>query len=181
MLFNSLVFPLFFVVVLGGFCLVPQRLRPLLLFLASCFFYAWWRVDYLALLLGTSLLDWGVGLGLGRLGGRTAARRALLLTSLSANLGVLFAFKYYAFASASVAGVGAWLGVPLRLPLLEVLLPVGISFYTFQSMTYTIDVFRGQLAPERDVVRFLAYISFFPQLVAGPIERPGGSCRSSAP
>src|SRR6185369_5519634 len=102
---------------------------------------------------------------------RPAVRRAILAVSLSCNLGILFAFKYTNFVLGELHDALALLGVHAPLPVVDWILPIGISFYTFQSMSYTIDVYRGHLAPLRSLSRFLFYVSFFPQLVAGPIMR----------
>jgi D-alanyl-lipoteichoic acid acyltransferase DltB (MBOAT superfamily) len=172
MLFNSAVFLQFFAAFLLLYGLVREHLhlRNALIVAASYVFYGWWDVRFLGLLVATSFVDYGVGLGLGvlRAPGR---RRALLAGSIVVNLIVLGFFKYYDFFVTSCVELGARLGVTLDARPLGVILPVGISFYTFQSMSYALDVYRGVLAPTRNLVNFLAYVAFFPQLVAGPIER----------
>ena len=171
MYFNSAVFFWF----LGAFLLLHFLLRGSLagrnwlIVGASYFFYGWWDWRFLSLLLLSSLVDFFVGQALAA--GKPENRRRWLGLSLGVNLGVLGFFKYFDFFSESVAGGLEALGFEASLPLLGVVLPVGISFYTFQSLGYTIDVYRGRLRPTRDLGAFLAYISFFPQLVAGPIER----------
>src|SRR6185295_9534046 len=124
----------------------------------------------LSLLLLTAGMDYGVALALGRTQG-PHGRRALVLVSIAANLGVLAAFKYFGFFIDSFSAVWRALGFSLEPIALQIVLPVGISFYTFQALSYTIDVYRGRMAPVRDPVQYLCFISFFPQLVAGPIER----------
>ncbi|MEM1042583.1 MAG: MBOAT family O-acyltransferase [Bacteroidota bacterium] len=168
MLFNSLAFLLFFPLVVGGYFLWPPRHRWMLLLAASYFFYGWWRVDYLALILFSTLVDYVAALAMGRRETR-AGRRPFLLLSLASNLGLLFSFKYLGFFT-STADALARLGGG-SFPVVELLLPVGISFYTFQTLAYTIDVYRGRQEPERHLGIFALYVSFFPQLVAGPIER----------
>ena len=172
MLFNSLAFAVFFPLVVAVYFLTPARARWALLLAASYVFYAWWKAEYALLLLFSTLVDYAVA----RVLGRTSApgtRRALLGLSLAANLGLLFGFKYFNFFSASLGTLAGGLGMAYQPFFVDVLLPVGISFYTFQTLSYTIDVYRGVQQPERHFGRFALYVSFFPQLVAGPIERPG--------
>jgi D-alanyl-lipoteichoic acid acyltransferase DltB (MBOAT superfamily) len=170
LLFNSFGYVVFLACVCGLYALVPVRARWLLLLGASYYFYMSWRVEYVVLILGSTIIDYvaarriAANPGLGE-------RRAMLALSIVANLGLLFSFKYYGFFSSQANELLRWASVPHELPSLAVLLPVGISFYTFQSMSYTIDVYRGVREPERHFGRFALYVSFFPQLVAGPIER----------
>ncbi|MGH0028280.1 MAG: MBOAT family O-acyltransferase [Myxococcota bacterium] len=164
MLFNSIEFVLFFPLVVLAYCAMPPRGRAGLLLLASYVFYGWWKIEYVGLILASTALDYGVGRALER-GGSPARRRALLLASLAGNLGLLGAFKYLGLFTSLLVDLG------LADRVVALLLPVGISFYTFQSLAYTIDVYRGRLPAERDPVRFALYVAFFPQLVAGPIER----------
>ena len=142
-----------------------------LIVLASYAFYAWWDWRFLALLAGTSLLCWGCGLAVERWR-ESAPQRALFFNALNIviNLGVLALFKYYDFFAQSFAD--AFLGGNASGILLHLALPVGISFYTFKALAYTIEIRRGTIPAERDPLPVLAYISFFPQLLAGPIERP---------
>ena len=172
MLFNSLQFAVFLpvVVVLAWGVRRSPRLRVLLLLAASYYFYMSWNWRYAGLLLFSTWVDYVVGLRLPR-ATSTAARRSLLWVSITANLGVLFFFKYFDFAWRGISeGLGA-LGVGVPVVSYGFLLPVGISFYTFQSLSYTIDVYRGELEPTRSFARFALFVSFFPQLVAGPIVR----------
>ena len=138
---------------------------------ASLLFYAWHIPAYLGVLLGSSTIDYVAALALVRHPAGSPARRRWLVASLVSNLGLLAVFKYAAFAAHTAEAVAAAGGLDLRLPELGLILPMGISFYTFQTLSYTIDVYRGTLAPIRHYGRFLLYISFFPQLVAGPIVR----------
>ena len=167
MLFNSLDFFLCLPLVLGLYFALPHAGKRYLLIAASLGFYMVWSVPYVGLLLLSAVVDYLVAR---RLDGepRLGVRRLLLAASLSVNLGLLGFFKYYNFFLDSLAEVGARPGF---LPYAEVLLPLGISFYTFQTMSYTIDVYRGQLRAERSFPKLLLYVSFFPQLVAGPIVR----------
>ena len=171
MLFNSFAFLLFFPIVIGGHFLLPQRGRWAWLLTASYVFYAWWEPAYTLLIMASTLVDWTLAL---RMPSTSASRkRVLLATSLVVNLGLLVSFKYYTLINTTFTGLMASWGVDLTLPESNLLLPVGISFYTFQTLSYTIDVYRGQIEPERHLGRFALYVSFWPQLVAGPIERAG--------
>ena len=160
--------------VLVAYYALPERRRNLLLLAASLYFYAAWDWRFLPLLLFTIVVDYGVALELERLDRAEASkqRRQLVLgLSIAANLLVLGFFKYFNFFADSLQHLLAGLGWPIQPTLLEILLPVGISFYTFQSMSYTIDVYRGELAPTHDFLDFALFISLFPHLVAGPIMR----------
>jgi D-alanyl-lipoteichoic acid acyltransferase DltB (MBOAT superfamily) len=173
MLFNSADYALFLPLVLLVYILLRRaglRAQNAWLLVASYVFYGWWDWRFLGLLFGTTLNDYLVGLGLER-AERQARRRALILLSIGVNLGVLGFFKYYNFFVASFIDAFARIGVTLSAPTLKVILPVGISFYTFQALTYTIAVYRREMRAVRDPVGFFAYVAFFPQLVAGPIER----------
>jgi alginate O-acetyltransferase complex protein AlgI len=166
MLFDSFQFAVFFPVVCALFWTLPQRFRWLLLLLASYYFYMAWRPAYALVLVVITAIDFCVGISLVR-ATEPKARRAILLASLTANLGILFAFKYYDFAAHSLNSLTA----TAVLPVMGLVLPIGLSFHTFQSMAYTIDVYRRKVEPERDWGTFATFIVFFPQLVAGPIER----------
>ncbi len=146
--------------------------RTYLLLAASYVFYMWWRVDYALLLLLSTTVDYFAGLLIGRTS-RRGVRRLALGSSLVVNLGLLVAFKYWDFFAGELVSLGRLMDPAFEIPVLDAVLPLGISFFTFQTMSYTIEVFRGKVAPERSPVRFALYVSFFPQLVAGPIERPG--------
>ncbi len=170
MLFNSIEFAVFLPIVVGIYYSLEKRLQNLFLVAAGFFFYGWWDWQFCGLLAFSILLDYNCALGLRRDPGRAKSYLAL---SLAGNLGVLGLFKYFDFFAASFAGLLSSLGVSADPPLLDVILPVGISFYTFQTLAYTIDVYRGKIEPSRDLTVVALYVSFFPQLVAGPIERPG--------
>ncbi|MBI4327792.1 MAG: MBOAT family protein [Chloroflexi bacterium] len=172
MLFNSNDFLLFFGTFLLAYYLARRHLaaRNLLIVIASYIFYGWWDYRFVGLLLFTSVLDFAVALGLDRFR-KPSGRRALLAGSMVANLSVLFLFKYFDFFQGSLATLLAHFGHETHWRALHWVLPVGISFYTFQSMSYVIDVYRRRTPASADPVAFLAYVSFFPQLVAGPIER----------
>jgi D-alanyl-lipoteichoic acid acyltransferase DltB (MBOAT superfamily) len=173
MLFNSLAYLVFFPAVTLLYFLLPHRWRPVHLLLASCFFYAAFVPAYLLVLGFTILTDYAAGLLIAPARGRR--RTAWLALSLVANVGVLAVFKYYNFFAGNVNDLlHALVGRPPALPLLDVLLPIGLSFHTFQAMSYTIEVYRGRQPAERHLGIYALYVMFFPQLVAGPIERPQG-------
>ncbi len=171
MLFNSLDFLVFFALVYGLFLVLPRRLRNWMLLAASWFFYGYWSVRFLALLVATTTLDWLIGLALDD--PRRSHRRLYLGLSVAVNLGLLATMKYLDFFAGELNQALALLGLHLTLPTLQWVLPVGVSFYVFQSLGYTIDVYRGNLRATRDFSLFALFVSFFPQLVAGPIERAG--------
>jgi D-alanyl-lipoteichoic acid acyltransferase DltB (MBOAT superfamily) len=173
MLFNSVEFALFLPLVFGLFWLaerIHHRHGNALLLAASLFFYGWWDWRYLSVVFFSGALDYVAALRISASSG-PARRKAWLALSLVGNLGSLGFFKYYDFFITAFADGFTLLGIPFEARTLGIVLPVGISFYTFQSLSYTIDVYRGQLRAERDPVAFGAYLMFFPQLVAGPIER----------
>lgn len=173
MLFNSIDFALFLPLVFGLYWFVfnkDLRRQNALLLVASYVFYGWWDWRFLGLILASSLLDFAIGLGLAR-EDSVIRRRMLLLMSLSLNLGLLGFFKYFNFFADSLASAFTLFGLHVAPDRLNVILPVGISFYTFQTLSYSIDVYRRQIVPTRDLLSFLVFVSFFPQLVAGPIER----------
>ena len=181
MIFNELAYLIFLPSVVALHFLMPHRWRWALLLGASYFFYMWWNPLYAVLILTATLVAYCAGIGMDRSsrqaeraegGGRTGRARWLVF-SLVCNLGLLFAFKYFNFFARSTNAVLGWLEQPYALPSLDVLLPIGISFYTFQTLSYTIEVYRGRQTPERHFGIFALYVSFFPQLVAGPIERAG--------
>ena len=171
MYFNSTVFLGFLIAFLLVYSLCRHSLvlRNRMIVLASYFFYGWWDWRFTGLLLLSSLVDFYAGSAMGNASPK--GKRRLLGVSLAVNLGALGCFKYYNFFIENVHQGLRILEFEPNLPVLQVILPVGISFYTFQSLSYTIDVYRDRLRPQRDLTAFLAYVSFFPQLVAGPIER----------
>ena len=172
MLFNTLAFALFFVVVFSVDRVVVSwgRLRVGWLLAASYLFYASWSPWFLLLLLASTLLDYQVGAALGRVEA-PRSRRALLWASIVGNLGLLAIFKYGNFILDNVEVVLAATGSPTGLPRVPAELPVGISFYTFQTLSYTIERYRRRIEPARSLPEFALYVAFFPQLVAGPIVR----------
>ena len=172
MIFSEPRFLLFFVLVFGAHWLLrSNQLRKYLLLAASLYFYGCWDVRFLALIVGCATVDYLVGIGLGRAHARGSDGKGWIYLSLAYNLGTLGFFKYFNFFAASGATFLGWLGLPVSEVTLSIVLPVGISFFTFQAMSYTIDVYRRQLEPVRSYSDFLLFVTFFPQLVAGPIVR----------
>lgn len=170
MLFNSLAFVVFLIPVLALYAILPHRKQNLMLLAASYIFYGAWDYRFLSLLIASTVADYFIGL---RLGTETDQRRRkqLLLTSIGINLSMLGFFKYFGFFTQSMADLAGMFGVELSPVTLNIVLPVGISFYTFQTLSYTFDIYRRQLEPERRFTDFALFVAFFPQLVAGPIER----------
>ena len=170
LLFNSFEFLIFFPTVVTIYFLLPHRWRWLFLLGASYYFYMSWKLEYIFLIILSTIVDYVVGIQLGKTS-EPLRRKLYLALSLTVNLGVLFTFKYFNFFRDSLNEVFNYVDAPYSVPYLDVLLPVGISFYTFQTLSYTIDVYRGKKEPERHFGIFALYVAFFPQLVAGPIER----------
>ena len=166
MLFNSLEFLFFFIFVTGIFFSLPHKYRWFHLLLASCYFYMAFIPAYILILAGTIIIDYCAGILIENAG--TQKRKLYLLLSIVANIGVLAVFKYYNFFIENInAATGSF-----QLPLLKILLPIGLSFHTFQALSYTIEVYRGNQKAERHFGIYALYVMFYPQLVAGPIERP---------
>lgn len=191
MLFNSFDYIVFLILVFVAYWLLEPGTNPLagrlvgrnptllgglrttritLLLVASYLFYMSWNSVFILLIIGSTLVDYLAGLALGRTE-REGARKAVVCVSLLANLGLLGLFKYADFGLLASAQIAGLFGISWDPPLLHLLLPVGISFYTFQTLSYTIDVYRRRLPPHRNILQFATYVAFFPQLVAGPIVR----------
>ena len=173
MLFNSFDFAIFLPIVFGIYWFVLKqdiRAQNLLIIAASYVFYGWWDWRFLGLIFISTLVDYAVGLHLSKQA-KPTTRNLLLWTSVAVNLGILGFFKYYNFFLDNFTTVFSFLGQEIPSSSLEIILPVGISFYTFQTLSYTIDIYRQKLSPTRDFISFAAFVGFFPQLVAGPIER----------
>ena len=170
--FTSMVFVYFLFIFLFAFLLVPKRYSYLLFLAGSYIFYGWWDWRFLGLLMFTSVTGYLVAMGI-TASERTDVRRTVLTAGLAVNLGVLGSFKYADFFALSLFAALSAIGVQVSIATLNLILPVGISFYTFQTMGYTIDVFRGTIQAERNFLRVAAFVSFFPLLLAGPIERGG--------
>lgn len=173
MLFNSLDFALFLPIIFLLYWFVfnkSLKLQNLLLVCASYFFYGWWDWRFLSLILFSTIVDYFVGLHLSKQ--RNQIKRRLLLNiSILVNLGLLGVFKYYNFFLDNFVEAFSFFGGSINADSLNVIIPVGISFYTFQTLSYTIDVYKEKIDHQKDFIAFMAFVSFFPQLVAGPIER----------
>lgn len=179
MIFNSVDYLLFFPVVVLFYFILPQKLRGIWLLAASYFFYMNWNARYALLLFGATLITYVCGLALEKLrsAGCTAAMRPVLFAGAALNLGMLFIFKYANFFLDNLQRVSAAFGQDAGRAHFDIVLPVGISFYIFQAMGYTIDVYRGKIRAEKNFLKYALFVSFFPQLVAGPIERSGNLLR----
>ncbi|MFC1734093.1 MBOAT family O-acyltransferase [candidate division KSB1 bacterium] len=173
MLFNTIDFAIFLPIVFILYWFVTPKhlkLQNFLIVVASYTFYGWWDWRFLSLIIFSTIIDYVVGLGLKRQENK-AKRTFLLLTSILVNLGFLGFFKYYNFFLDNFISAFSFFGTEINANSLNIILPVGISFYTFQTLSYTIDVYKRKNEPTKDFIAFAAFVSFFPQLVAGPIER----------
>ncbi len=171
MLFNSLEFLIFYPLVAIAYFHVQKRDRWMVLLGASYYFYMRWQMIYILLIIGSTLLDFNVAIAIEK-ANTLIRRKRLLFLSLGGNLGLLFFFKYYNFFADSINAATGLVGALPQLPPNSLLLPVGISFYTFQTLSYTIEVYLRRQKAETNIGTFAIYVAFFPQLVAGPIERP---------
>ncbi len=170
MIFNSIEFVLFLPIVIILYYLTPAKFRWILLLSASYYFYMSWKVEYIFLIIFSTLVDYFSGILMERQQSRKK-RLPFLILSLVTNLGLLFFFKYYNFGVENLNLLFDKIGISKDIPFMDFLLPVGISFYTFQTLSYSIDVYFGRQKAEKHLGYFALYVSFFPQLVAGPIER----------
>ena len=172
MIFNSLDFAIFLPIVFIIYWLFKNqfKVQNFIIVIASYVFYGWWDWRFLSLILFSSIVDYLVGLKLKK-EGKSINRKLLLWTSIIINLGFLGFFKYYNFFLDNFVSAFSFFGNEITVNSLNIILPVGISFYTFQTLSYTIDVYKRKLEPTKDFIAFSAFVSFFPQLVAGPIER----------
>ncbi len=173
MLFNSIDFAIFLPIVFILYWFVTNKnlkLQNFLIVIASYFFYGWWDWRFLSCIIFSTLVDYSVGLRL-KTENKNSKRKILLWTSILVNLGLLGFFKYFNFFLANFKTAFSFFGHDIKGNSLNIILPVGISFYTFQTLSYSIDVYRRKMEPTKDFIAFAAFVSFFPQLVAGPIER----------
>jgi D-alanyl-lipoteichoic acid acyltransferase DltB (MBOAT superfamily) len=170
MLFNSFTFLIFFPVVVTIYFVLPHRFRWGWLLAASCYFYMAFIPVYILILFFTIAIDYAAGILIENAEGKK--RKLWLITSIIANVGVLAVFKYFNFLSANANAIAEVFHWPYDFPILSIILPIGLSFHTFQAMSYTIEVYRGHQPAERHLGIYALYVMFFPQLVAGPIERP---------
>lgn len=177
MLFNSVDFLIFFPLVTLIYFIIPHKIRYLWLLVCSYYFYMCWNAQYALLLFASTFITWASGLGIAHAAKKEAddptrqRSKGIVAISLILNLSLLFFFKYANFTIDNLNAVFSKIGITFQLPTLDLLLPVGISFYIFQALSYTIDVYRGDVPVERNLLRYMLFVSFFPQLVAGPIER----------
>jgi len=170
MLFNSVDFLVFLPVVLLVYYVLSTRAQNVWLLVASYIFYGWWDWRFLGLILISTVVDYWVGRQIAS-SRDTRTKRRFLTVSVLTNLGILGVFKYYGFFVQSFVGLLEAIGVQAHVTTLQIVLPVGISFYTFQTMSYSFDIYRGRIGPTRNFLNFALFVAYFPQLVAGPIER----------
>lgn len=170
MLFNSIQFLFFFVIVMAMYFAFPYRFRWVLLLAASYYFYMTTKPGFIVFILLSTFITYYAGIQMGKKESKSERKKFLLL-GLLFNLGLLFLLKYYNFFGDSMNGLFTRLQIGYKIPALHLLLPIGISFYTFKSLSYSIDVYRGEQPPEKHLGHFALYVAFFPQLLAGPIER----------
>lgn len=170
MLFNSIEYFFFLPLVCLFYFLLPIKGRWVFLLVSSYFFYGYWKPEYLILIIFSTIIDYFAAFKIEH-SKNNFWRKTWLIISLSSNLGLLFTFKYFNFFNTVLADIFNLFNHTYTPPIVELLLPVGISFYTFQTLSYTIDVYKGELKAEPNFIKFALFVSFFPQLVAGPIER----------
>lgn len=170
MLFNSMAYAIFLPIVFLLYWGLPHKYRWVLLLVASYYFYMSWNPKYVILIIFTTIISYFCGLLIYKAETK-AKKKIFLMCSLCSSLGILFFFKYFNFAMESVSKVMSVFAITPNPVTVKLLLPVGISFYTFQTLAYVIDVYRGDIEPEKHLGIYATFISFFPQLVAGPIER----------
>jgi alginate O-acetyltransferase complex protein AlgI len=168
-IFNSLTYFVLLFVVVFLYWILPYRARLLLIFSSSLIFYGFWKVEFVPIMLLSVVVDYLVSIRMPE--SNQKVKKRLLLTSLAVNLGLLFYFKYLIFFSETAIGLANIFGVEIDPLVMKIILPLGISFYTFQTISYTVDVYRGVIKPEKDFVLYGCYVTFFPQLVAGPVLR----------
>lgn len=171
MLFNSLQFLVFFCIVTAAYFALPNKGRWPMLLIASCYFYMVLVPSYILILFVLILVDYGAGIYIERSEGKK--RKLILVLSLIANIGMLAFFKYFNFIDDNLATLFHTFGWAYPSHNLSIILPIGLSFHTFQSMSYTIEVYRGHQKAEYHLGIYALYVLFYPQMVAGPIERPG--------
>lgn len=171
MLFNSFAFAVFFVVVTVIYFLLAHKYRYIWLLVASCFFYMYFKPEFILILALTIVIDYYAGILIEQEKDKKKKKRYLMM-SLFANIGILAVFKYYNFINGNITGLALLLGAKNPIPYLNMVLPIGLSFHTFQAMSYTFEVYRGNQKAEKHFGIYSLYVMFYPQLVAGPIERP---------
>ena len=170
MLFNSFSFLIFFPIVVLLYCIIPKKVRYIWLLVASYYFYMSWNAKYAILIAISTVITWLSGLLIAKVRSN-GWKRTIVAISVISNLGILFFFKYFEFAVTSINMILSKLNIQVIDKKFDIILPVAISFYTFQALSYTIDVYRGEVEKEKNLLKYALFVSFFPQLVAGPIER----------
>ncbi len=170
MVFNSVEFLVFFPIVVILYFIIPQKYKWVLLLVASYYFYMAWKPEYILLILFSTIINYYIAIFMEKCNTKNEKKKYLYI-SLFANLGILFLFKYFNFFSESINAILSFTNLNISVPMVSLLLPMGISFYTFQTLSYTIDVYNEKTKAERHFGIFALYVTFFPQLVAGPIER----------
>lgn len=170
MLFNSAGYIVFFTIVCLVYFILPKKLKRVFLLLASYFFYSCWNLKYSLLMLFSTVATYGTAIAMDMVGAKQKKKLYLGLCFF-VNLAILFVFKYYSFTVNFINKILGIAALSIDMPVIDVLLPVGISFYTFQALGYIVDVYRGEIKAERNFINYALFVSFFPQLVAGPIER----------
>jgi alginate O-acetyltransferase complex protein AlgI len=172
MVFNSLTFLIFLIVIVSSYWLLRPTMKMWMLLIASCVFYGFWRWEFLGVMFVSALTDYFTALEIGKTSPDNHRRRNCLLgITLFVNLGLLLYFKYLYFLSDNLNGLFHLTGLNFHIPLYKVILPFGISFYTFETISYTMDVYRGLIKPEKKFIHYALFVTFFPKLVAGPIQR----------
>jgi D-alanyl-lipoteichoic acid acyltransferase DltB (MBOAT superfamily) len=178
MLFNSAQFLIFFPIVTLVYFVIPEKIRYIWLLLSSYYFYMCWNAEYALLILTTTVITYFSGILIEKIkksdageAGKTRKKKMVVSLSVVCNLAILFYFKYTNFALAVMGDIFSRVNIQMNIPQFDVILPVGISFYTFQALSYTMDVYRDDIYAEKNFFRYALFVSFFPQLVAGPIER----------
>ena len=176
MLFNSIEYVIFLPIVVMLFYLLPQRYRWMMLLVASCTFYMWFVPAYILILLGTIIIDYTAGILMEKYADNQKLKRRWFKISIISTCLVLFVFKYLGFVNDNIVALCQSLNLNVNTTV-DLILPIGLSFHTFQSMSYVIEVYRGNQKAERNFGIYSLYVMFFPQLVTGPIERPGNLLR----
>ena len=170
MLFNTFQFAVFFIIVYGLYLVLNHKQQNRMLLVASYIFYGAWDWRFLSLIIASTILDYVCGQKIHDAAG-VRRKRSFLIFSIAGNLAILGFFKYFNFFAASLQEVFSRFNISIQPQFLNIILPIGISFYTFQTMSYTIDIYRNEIKPTRKFFDFALFVAFFPQLVAGPIER----------
>lgn len=171
MMFNSMQFAIFFPLAILMYFILPKKIKNLWLLIMSYLYYMCWRPEYALLMLASTVITFVSGLIIGKYKDKRNLKSLAVAVSFVLNIGILGFFKYSGFLIQTLSDICEQLNISVKLPVVDVLLPVGISFYIFQALSYTVDVYREEISPEKNFFKYALFVSFFPQLVAGPIER----------